>query len=240
MNVNHVKKEVKRFLNDLWKFALGFTGLMVICVVILAAKGQEYDPEAGNVHKFLNSALKPTDIPEHIIELENTKEALLNSENNREYLRQELSSRGEIVDREKKRKDTIIAVLNNNLGGKLKGKGQVIYEASTANKYPAYLQASIIIHETGNGTSQAVRERNNVGGIFEGNKLKYYKSVDDSIWDMASRIKKYYIDEGKTSIEAFGAKYCPIGNNDDGTNKHWIPTVSKYYIKMLNESGNIL
>lgn len=226
-----------------WKQASVF----IICIVVAftgkAMIGSE-PPSAvnGKIQNFLVGTLAPTQVPEEIIKLQSKEIELMESEQDREYLRSELSSRGDIVDREKARKEMIIKAINNNIGGKLKGKGEVIYKASVTNKFPPFLQAAIIIHETGAGTSKAVRDRNNVGGIFKGSSLKYYNSVDDSIYDMATRIKKYYIDEGKTTLESFGAKYCPIGASNDPTqlNKHWIPSVHKNYIKLLNESGGIL
>jgi hypothetical protein len=191
-------------------------------------------PQQKEVHLItIDEASKP---------LKDAKSLTDNFESDREYLAS-LTSRGDIERKLENRKEIIIKVMNKNLGGKLKNKGSVIYEASTHNKFPPYLQCSIVIHETGNGNSLAIKNKANVGGIFEGDHLKDYKGdIDRSIWDMAKRIKLYYIDEGRTTIEAFGKKYCPIGAKNDpkGLNKSWIPTVTKYYIKLINESEGVV
>lgn len=199
------------------------------------------NPTKWERYTSINYALIPTEIPKIEQDLKKAQSEVELRTNTERMLRNALASRGDILERENLRKETIIRVMDNNLKGLLKGKSQVIYEASTTNGYPPYLQCAIIIHETGNGTSKALKQKNNVGGIFQGSHLKWYESIDASIWDMAWRIKKYYVDEGRTTIESFGAKYCPVGAKNDptGINKYWVPSVNKYYIKMLNEGGLI-
>ena len=132
--------------------------------------------------------------------------------------------------------------LNSKLGGKLAGKGSVFIEAG--NKYgidPAFL-AAVSMHETGNGTSNAIQTRNNVGGMMQRNTqtgaynvLRTFNTVDEGIDAMASNLKRLYIDEGLVSIESIQKKYAPVGaaNDPKGQNNNWISGVTKY----LNSLG---
>ena len=133
-------------------------------------------------------------------------------------------------------------------GGKLEGRANDfmnICKFSEVNLDPLLLW-SITIHETGSGHSQAIKQLNNVGGIFYGNSLMNYKSVYRGIVDMALQLRYngYYDNvEGfytnnttDTTIEQLGAIYCPVGASNDptGLNKHWIPTVKKHYKELTN------
>ena len=98
------------------------------------------------------------------------------------------------------------------------------------------LLTAIAIHETANGNSKAVIEKNNVGGIMENAEkgiLAKFEDVDISIVEMARILKKYYIDQGLTTIELIGSKYCPVGAENDkayNLNQHWVPRVTKLYL----------
>lgn len=95
--------------------------------------------------------------------------------------------------------------------------------------------AAIAIHETGNGTSKAAKNKNNIGGMMGKNGLMSFKSIQDGIDKMASNLKRNYIDQGLTSIAQIQKKYAPVGaENDPGNlNNNWVGGVSKYY-KMLS------
>lgn len=105
---------------------------------------------------------------------------------------------------------------------------------------------SISIQETGAGHSDAIKNLQNVGGIFAGNKLRsYYGSIYRGITDMAVNLRWsgfYDTVEGlytnqvtNTTIEQLGAIYCPVGatNDPNGLNKHWVPNVKKHYLELL-------
>ena len=93
------------------------------------------------------------------------------------------------------------------------------------------LAVAISIHETGNYTSYIFKNQNNVGGMWNGMKGEFYSydTLDDGIEAYISNLKYNYIDVGLTTIEEIGNIYCPIGINDNGDNKYWIPKVTKYY-----------
>jgi hypothetical protein len=138
---------------------------------------------------------------------------------------------GELQGRLEQRTGPIGAVFEGGLAGK-----ENVFQAA-ANKYgldPALLMA-IVMHETGKGTSHAVRDLNNPGGIFDPDTnwttMKQFASIEEGIDYTARNLKENYIDKGLTSIEAIQPKYAPQGaaNDPRGLNKDWVPGVRHYY-----------
>jgi hypothetical protein len=121
--------------------------------------------------------------------------------------------------------------LNQVLDGKLQGMGQVFIQAGKLYNVDPALLAAISQHETGNGKSHAANEKNNIAGMMGANGLKSYSSVEASIMDMARNLSKNYLGEGLTSISKIGAKYAPIGADNDptGLNNDWVKGVTHYY-----------
>ena len=138
---------------------------------------------------------------------------------------------------------TTADLLNKTLGGRLAGKGSAI--VSIGNKYgvdPAFL-AAILHHESGNGTSSAIINKNNPGGIMDAStnwsKLKHFATLEEGIEYTASNLKRNYLDKGLTTIEKIGSKYAPVGaaNDPRGLNKNWVPNVTSLYNKYSSETG---
>lgn len=123
------------------------------------------------------------------------------------------------------------ANLNKTLGGVLKGQGNAFVQAGQKYGIDPALLAAIAIHETGNGSSSAVKNKNNVGGMMGKNGLMSFNSLQDGIDKMASNLKRNYIDKGLTTIEQIQKKYAPVGaaNDPNNLNSNWIRGVSKYY-----------
>jgi hypothetical protein len=124
--------------------------------------------------------------------------------------------------------------LDTQLEGTLQNTGKFFVEAG--EKYqinPAFL-AAVSMHETGNGTSNASKYKNNIAGMMGNNGLKSYDSIEESIFDMARNLRNNYLDEGKGTISQIGAKYAPIGAGNDptGLNNHWVKGVQSYFDKM--------
>ena len=121
--------------------------------------------------------------------------------------------------------------LDQELDGKLKGMGQVFFQAGKLFNVDPALLAAISQHETGNGKSLAANEKNNVAGMMGANGLKSYPSVEASILDMARNISSNYIGKGLSNISEIGAKYAPIGASNDptGLNNYWVNGVNQYY-----------
>lgn len=128
--------------------------------------------------------------------------------------------------------------LNNVLKGALAGQGDTFIKLSNAYKVNPALMASIAIHETGNGTSSAVKNKNNPFGFMDPStnwsKLKTFNSLADGLKAGISNLSRNYIYSGRKSIEQIGAKYAPVGasNDPNGLNKNWVPSVKSFYKKI--------
>lgn len=121
--------------------------------------------------------------------------------------------------------------LENTLQGKLSGAANHFINAGKKYDIDPSLLTAIAIHETGNGSSRAANDKNNVAGMMGKDGLRSYASVEDSIFDMARNLRKNYLNQGKDTIAAIGAKYAPVGaaNDPTGLNNHWTNGVSKQF-----------
>lgn len=125
--------------------------------------------------------------------------------------------------------------MNNVLGGVLQGTGSLFEKYGKKYGIDPALLAAISIHETGNGSSPAARNKNNIGGMMDPSTnwstLQSFNSIEAGIEAMAKNLKKNYIDQGITDIASIGSKYAPVGAKNDpkGQNKYWVNGVSKYY-----------
>ena len=119
-------------------------------------------------------------------------------------------------------------IMLNKKDGVLKNKGQVFLEAQEKYGINAAILAAICINESGYGTSNLARTKNNVGGVSQGMGFKSYSSVDECIMDMARFLKSGYADKGLVTISQVGKKYCPVGDPRDtkGLNAGWGNAVS--------------
>lgn len=117
--------------------------------------------------------------------------------------------------------------INQVLDGKLKGMGQSFVRAGEQYNIDPALLVAIAQHETGNGKSRAVIEKNNVAGMMGTNGLKKYTTITESIMDMARNLSKNYLELGLSSITKIGEKYAPIGaeNDPNNLNNHWVSGV---------------
>jgi hypothetical protein len=103
----------------------------------------------------------------------------------------------------------------------------------------AILVVAISKHETGNWTSNLYKNNNNFGGIYNSKEQKFYsyESNDKGLQAFVNLLKNNYFGKGLDTIEEIGAKYCPIGANNDptGVNQHWVPKVTQYYNNYLGK-----
>lgn len=117
--------------------------------------------------------------------------------------------------------------------GALTGKGDEIIEAAKNNKIDPVLMGAIILHETGNGTSNAVKSYNNPGGMMSPSsnwtKLTKYKTLEDGLEATGKTLKRMVHKEGRKTIPAIGFVYAPVGADNDptGLNDHWVSVVNK-------------
>lgn len=100
----------------------------------------------------------------------------------------------------------------------------------------SFIAVAISKHETGNYTSSAFNNQNNLGGIFRGGQLATFGSLEEGINEFISLLKNSYFDKGLNTIEKIGNVYCPIGASNDptGVNVNWIPMVTSYYNDLIN------
>lgn len=93
------------------------------------------------------------------------------------------------------------------------------------------LVVAISTHETGYWTSKAFTENHNFGGMMTSKGLKSYSTYEEGLDHFVSVLKNYYFDKGLTTIEQIGAKYCPVGAENDpkGLNVNWVPSVTSIY-----------
>lgn len=112
-----------------------------------------------------------------------------------------------------------------------KNETDLVKEISARYEVDWKLIEAIVRHETGNRTSLAYRNLNNVGGLMGSDGLMRFETVADSYEFMIKAIKTYYIEQGLTTIEEIGSKYCPIGakNDEKGINQFWVSGVKAIY-----------
>ncbi|MDQ0418754.1 hypothetical protein J2Z48_002958 [Croceifilum oryzae] len=132
-----------------------------------------------------------------------------------------------------------VSELQQKLQGKgvFEGKAEAFISAGQRYGVDPVLVAAIAFHETGNGTSKAVRSKNNPGGMMGKGGLMTFSSLDEGIDKMTSNLYRLYVKQGLTIPETIGPKYAPLGAANDPTNlnRHWIPTVKKY----INSLGGL-
>jgi hypothetical protein len=150
-----------------------------------------------------------------------------------------------------------IANINKALGNALlKNRGAQFYKAAKEVNIDVYIPPAISIHETttgnGVGTSDVLKECNNVAGInkvagkaykgwyiwFKNENNQYSDGIEESIYDLCYRLKTFYIDEGRTTIDKIGAKFAPLNDSRNGIagmqNSSWVPHVTQLYNIMSN------
>lgn len=97
------------------------------------------------------------------------------------------------------------------------------------------LLMAIAIHETGNGTSSAFRNKKNAMGVSpNGGGPRSFETVEAGIEYMAGQLARNYLGKGLTTIAAIGRKYAPPGASNDpkGLNSHWVKGVTEYYFQL--------
>ena len=130
-----------------------------------------------------------------------------------------------------------IKKIEKNLSEPLKGQALNIVKYSRLYNVNARLVTAIIIHETGNGSAIACKRYKNVGGLMGNDGLMKFGSYEESIEFMIMNLKEIYLNKGLNSIDLIGAKYCPIGADNDkkyNLNQYWVPMVTKYYLDITN------
>lgn len=128
------------------------------------------------------------------------------------------------------------------LKGKLAGReSQFAKYGSKYNVDPA-LAMAIAMWETGNGSSKMLRQKNNVGGMYDSRNKTFFKfpSVEAGIESMIRNLHKNYTSQGLKTIAQIQKKYAPsgAGNDPNGLNNHWTKGVTSMYNKAKGSSGS--
>lgn len=93
------------------------------------------------------------------------------------------------------------------------------------------IMAAIALHETGYGTSNAVVNKNNPGGLMNpnGSGLFVYATLEDGLESLGKTLHNRIVKDGKNTIEKLGSVYAPVGaaNDPTGLNNHWVPNITK-------------
>ena len=115
-----------------------------------------------------------------------------------------------------------------------------IYDKAISNGLShnqAIIVVSISAHETGYWTSSVFKEKNNFGGVMCNSGLINYETFEDGLNGFVNLLTNNYFNQGLTTIETIGNKYCPVGAKNDptGVNKNWIPSVSSIYNNYLQK-----
>lgn len=123
------------------------------------------------------------------------------------------------------------ADLNKYLTGKLSGMGDVIANAARANGIDPGFLAAIAMHESGKGTSNAIRNKNNAFGIMTSSGIRSFSSLTENINYAADMLRRLYINQGLTTVETIQKKYAPIGASNDPTslNKYWVNGINTFW-----------
>lgn len=113
-------------------------------------------------------------------------------------------------------------------------------DIATENEIDPILFSAIAIHETGYGTSDMVKEKNNPGGLFDSqaNEFFHFDTLHDGLDAMASNLYDNYYAMGLFTIPDIGEKYAPPGaeNDPDNINIHWVPNVTS----ITNDLGGLV
>ncbi len=122
---------------------------------------------------------------------------------------------------------TVGAILNKSLGGVLAGTGEIFASLSMEKGMDPFLLAAISVHETGNGTSSAARNKFNFGGIMCSGGLCRYSSVQHGLESFVNVVYKNYYSKGLTTPEAMNSKYA--------ASKTWASKINYWYDVLKNK-----
>ena len=117
-------------------------------------------------------------------------------------------------------------------GTNLENQYDNVVAAAQKNGVPPSTMAAIMAHETGRGTSQFVRDKNNPAGLMDPKTNwrtgQSFKTIEEGVAAAGRTIGKNFKSGGGT-IPGMQKTYAPIGaaNDPRGLNKDWAPGVNK-------------
>lgn len=133
-------------------------------------------------------------------------------------------------------------VLNKHLKNSLANTGNTWFNEGVNNKVNPAFAVALANHETGYGTSNAVKNYNNPGGIMDKasnwKKLKKFSSISEGIKYTVQNLARRIYTDGNYTIQDLQKIYAPIGaaNDPKGLNKNWVPNITSMYQKIVGSS----
>lgn len=128
----------------------------------------------------------------------------------------------EVAQNETKDQEVYVCTLGNETACKIQNK---------AEEYGIDWKIAVAISkwETGNWSSSAFKNKNNVGGMMCSTGLISYSTLDDGIEAFVSNLKRNYFDMGLDTVEEIQKKYCPVGaeNDPNNLNQYWLGGVTQ-------------
>lgn len=115
--------------------------------------------------------------------------------------------------------------------GAFLGQGDLFLEVAERYGIDPVLLAGIASHETGYGTSSALVNKNNPGGVMDPETnwqvVKTFDTLEDGLDAMAKILHRMVIKEGRKTLEEIGSVYAPVGAENDphNQNQYWVPNV---------------
>jgi hypothetical protein len=84
-----------------------------------------------------------------------------------------------------------------------------------------------------------IRPHNAWGWLPKGGT--HWETFTEGANDVASGLRTYYLDKGRTSVEAIQKKYCPVGAKNDptGLNQNWLGTITQFYSELGGDPNNV-
>lgn len=112
------------------------------------------------------------------------------------------------------------------LGGDLAAYAEAFLQAERMTTEPdgscvnAAFLGAVARLESGNGKSKIAKNKNNLFGWKRHGEYQRFVSKEACIIITAQKIKKHYIDHGRTTIQSIGERYC---------DEEWSEIVAKMY-----------
>lgn len=175
-----------------------------------------------------------------IIEMEAEVERSIIAEQAIFYNAQRLRSAGAYCNADGMNKNSYQQMFKGK--GVLDGQEDLIIRVAEESKIDPVLMAAIVMHETGHGTSNAIKLYNNPGGLMSPSsnwsKLTRFETLSSGMSAMGRTMSRIVNKEGKKTIQEIGAVYAPVGADNDptGLNGNWVRIVTE----IVSEFGGLV
>lgn len=111
------------------------------------------------------------------------------------------------------------------------GKGDILVQIESDYQISAIACLAIWTWESGFGTSSIAINRNNYGGISGSRGYRYFDTINEGMLYQAELLRNSYVDNGYTSWDSIGKRYCPV---NDMWATHTCGTLDTYATKLYS------